>query len=252
MKSAVPTFLLEYSSAFNSLETAFGDGVITKDDAGHFSPKTINLASLHQLKDHMIDRSILENYGAVAFFPKKDEILFHEGSEAINYYQLVSGSVKMVTNNSDGQEFIQGVFRAHDSFGEPPLFGDFPYPSSAIVIEDAEVIKLTKAHFLDLLRENFEIHLMFNRVLCNRLKYKSMILSDISFNDPEQRIGNLLQYFKGDSQSREGTRIDNFIVPYTRQQIADMSGLRVETVIRTVKKMEREGKLAIVGRKIRI
>ncbi|MDZ7646289.1 MAG: hypothetical protein U5K54_03375 [Cytophagales bacterium] len=29
-----------------------------------------------------------------------------------------------------------------------------------------------------------------------------------------------------------------------------MSGLRVETVIRTVKKMEEEGKLKLVGRKI--
>lgn len=248
----MPTFLIECTSASNSLETAFGEGIMTKDDGGHFSAKTISLASPNQFKYPMIDRSILENYGAVAFSPKKGEILFHEGAEAINYYQVVSGSVKMVTNNSDGQEFIQGVFRAHESFGEPPLFGDFPYPSSAIVIEDAEIIKLTKAHFLELLRENFEIHLMFNRVLCNRLKYKSMILSDISFNDPEHRIGNLLQYFKGYSQSRDGSRRRNFIVPYTRQQIADMSGLRVETVIRTVKKMERDGKLEIVDRKIRI
>lgn len=37
---------------------------------------------------------------------------------------------------------------------------------------------------------------------------------------------------------------------YTRQQIADMSGLRVETVIRTVKKMEKEGKLVLEGHKI--
>jgi CRP-like cAMP-binding protein len=43
-----------------------------------------------------------------------------------------------------------------------------------------------------------------------------------------------------------------YTVPFTRQQLADMSGLRVETVIRTVKKMEEDGKLRIVGRKIQI
>jgi CRP/FNR family transcriptional regulator, cyclic AMP receptor protein len=43
-----------------------------------------------------------------------------------------------------------------------------------------------------------------------------------------------------------------YVVPFTRQQLADMSGLRVETVIRTIKKMEGDGKLKIVGRKIKL
>ncbi|HRW98495.1 MAG TPA: Crp/Fnr family transcriptional regulator [Cyclobacteriaceae bacterium] len=251
MKSTIPPFITEYAVACNSLEQAYLLNFIDGDDNDHVSQERAILVSCCGNFKTMIDRSILEKYGAIEIFPGKGEILFHEGSEANNYYQIVSGSVKMVTNNAEGQEFIQGVFNEGDSFGEPPLFGDFPYPSSAIVIEDSVILKLTKHHFIDLLRENFEIHLMLNKVLCNRLKYKSMILSDISFNDPEQRIGNLLHYFKRYSHlPNQSSR--SFIVPYTRQQIADMSGLRVETVIRTVKKMEKEGKLEIVDRKIRI
>ncbi|MBK8604199.1 MAG: winged helix-turn-helix domain-containing protein [Saprospiraceae bacterium] len=42
------------------------------------------------------------------------------------------------------------------------------------------------------------------------------------------------------------------IVPYTRQQIANITGLRVETVIRTIIKLSGDNKLKIVNRKIQI
>jgi CRP-like cAMP-binding protein len=41
------------------------------------------------------------------------------------------------------------------------------------------------------------------------------------------------------------------IVPFTRQQLADMTGLRVETVIRTIKMMEKNGKLFLDGHKVK-
>jgi CRP-like cAMP-binding protein len=39
-------------------------------------------------------------------------------------------------------------------------------------------------------------------------------------------------------------------VELTRQQIADLTGLRVETVIRSIKSLEKKGKLKIVSRKV--
>jgi CRP-like cAMP-binding protein len=100
-----------------------------------------------------------------------------------------------------------------------------------------------------MLKENFDLHLKMDQVLCQRLRYKSMVLSEISSYEPEHRIIALLKYFK--SKNAKPGPIDKVIVPYTRQQLADMSGLRVETVIRTVKKMERDGKLALEGHKIK-
>jgi len=204
----------------------------------------------------MIDQVVLQSYGAREVHLQKDEMLFREGEEAQNYFQVQQGSIKMITNSPDGQEFIQGVFKANDSFGEPPLFCSFPYPSNAIALEPTLIIKLAKEKFFTLLRENFDIHIHLDRVLCQRLRYKSMVLSEISFHDPEHRISSLLKYLKAESDNQHDKNpgrvrdTDTYIVPFTRQQLADMSGLRVETVIRTVKKMEEEGKLKLIGRKI--
>lgn len=203
----------------------------------------------------MIDQSVLQKYGAKKITLQKDDVLFREGEEALNYFQVTDGSVKMITNTTEGQEFIQGIFNANDSFGEPPLLCSFPYPSTAIALESSVVLKLLKENFLKLLRENFEIHLQMDKVLCERLRYKAMVLTEISFYDPAHRIDSLLKYFKHDSVRRQPpgvNRDSNYVIPFTRQQLADMTGLRVETVIRTVKKMEDEGKLKLIGRKITV
>lgn len=179
---------------------------------------------------------------------RKDQVLFHDGDKATNYYQVEEGSVKMFIVSPDGQEFIQGIFSAGESFGEPALIGKFPYPGSAKAIECSKVWRLPGDYFLQMLKENFDLHLKLTQVLSQRLKYKSMLLSEISSHDPDHRIISLLKYYKSKNvKSGENPRIR---IPYTRQQIADMSGLRVETVIRTVKKMEKEGKLFLDGHKI--
>lgn len=255
-KINLPSFLYDFGSAWNPLVISFGQKIIEVDDKSHVNKSGVGLASNHKFQKLMIDRHMLLNYGAKVVKAGKNDVLFAQGSEALFYFQLISGSVKMITMNAEGQEFIQGIFRGGDSFGEPPLFCDFPYPSTAIAIDNVELAKLPKRKFFELLKDNFDIHLKFDRILCQRLRYKAMVLSDISFHDPERRIENLLAYLKesttGGKPRVEAALRKSFVVPFTRQQIADMSGLRVETVIRTVKKMERKGKLEIVDRKISI
>jgi CRP-like cAMP-binding protein len=191
---------------------------------------------------------ILKKYHARLLAVKKDQVLFHEGGQAKDYYQVEEGSVKMFIVSSGGQEFIQGIFTAGESFGEPPLIGGFPYPGTASAIEPGKVWRLGGDEFLRLLKENFDLHLNMTQVLCQRLRYKSMVLSEISSYEPDHRILSLLKYFKQKTRKEGGD--EKIRIPYTRQQIADMSGLRVETVIRTVKKMEKEGKLFLEGHKI--
>lgn len=196
----------------------------------------------------MFPSKTLEKYHARLVNIRKDQILFHEGDRATDYYQVEEGSVKMFIVSPDGQEFIQGVFGAGESFGEPALIGKFPYPGSAQAIGFAKVWKLAEDYFFQMLRENFDLHLQLTQVLCHRLRYKSMVLSEISSHDPDHRIFSLLKYYK-EKNTKPGQN-ERIRIPFTRQQIADMSGLRVETVIRTVKKMEKEGKLVLEGHKI--
>jgi CRP-like cAMP-binding protein len=199
-------------------------------------------------KKKVFPSSTLERYHAKLVTLKKDQMLIQEGDPATDYLQVESGSVKMFIVSNEGQEFIQGIFTAGESFGEPALIGAFPYPGSAVAIVPSKIWKLPADYFFQMLKENFDLHMKMDQVLCQRLRYKSMVLSEISSHEPEHRIMSLLRHFKSKNSSGLGGKM---IIPYTRQQLADMSGLRVETVIRTVKKMEKDKKLSLEGHKIR-
>jgi CRP/FNR family transcriptional regulator, cyclic AMP receptor protein len=255
-KINLPSFLDDYNSFWNPLLEAYLSKSSPGSDKSHTFTKGTALGLNRKKLRIMISPDVLAKYGSREIALKKDDIIFREGDEALHYFQVLKGSLKMITDSPDGQEFIQGIFKTDDSFGEPPLFCSFPYPSTAIALEPTVIVKLAKDNFFKLLRENFEIHLHLDQVLCQRLRYKSMVLSEISFYDPEHRIMSLLKYMKEEAttagKKKNGMiRTDHhYTVPFTRQQLADMSGLRVETVIRTVKKMEEDGKLKIVGHKI--
>ena len=75
--------------------------------------------------------------------------------------------------------------------------------------------------------------------------YKAKIAREVSIYPPEHRILTLLHHLKGNSE-----RDSSFEVPLTRQQISDLTGLRVETVIRAIKKLEKSEALAIIDRKV--
>jgi CRP/FNR family transcriptional regulator, cyclic AMP receptor protein len=196
----------------------------------------------------LIPLPLFEKYRARLVTVKKDQVLFDEGNTARDFYQVEEGQVKMYITNPDGQEFTQGIFNPGESFGEPALLGDFNYPSSAKATEPGKVWRLPKLEFLQLLEENFDIHIKLDQVLCKRLQYKSMILTEVSSYDPGHRLHTLLKYFKS-KLAGKGTA-EKIIIPFTRQQLADMTGLRVETVIRTIKKMEKDNKLKLQGHKI--
>src|SRR5215204_5557004 len=95
----------------------------------------------------------LEKYHAKLVSLRKDQVLFHEGDKASDYFQVEQGSVKMFIASDDGQEFIQGIFNAGESFGEPALIGNFPYPGSVVAIETAKVWKLPGDYFVEMLKD---------------------------------------------------------------------------------------------------
>lgn len=190
----------------------------------------------------------LQRYHAKLVSVKKDQMIIQEGEPATDYLQVESGSVKMFMVSNEGQEFIQGIFNAGESFGEPALIGKFPYPGSVVAIVSSRIWKLPADYFFQMLKENFDLHVKMDQVLCQRLRYKSMVLSEISSHEPEHRILSLLKHYKTKNPAGPASTV---IIPYTRQQLADMSGLRVETVIRAVKKMEKDKKLSLDGHKIR-
>lgn len=190
----------------------------------------------------MIDINLLLASGAAFKKVPKGDIIFHEGVTCYFYYQLVSGRVRWMNINEQGNEFIQVVVDPGECFGELPLFDDEPYVASAIAEEDSVVIRLHKPEFTQLIKENQDIHFKFSSLLAQMVRFKFMLLKSFATHDPESRINALLNYLK---KEKKNFCPDCSQLKLTRQQVADMTGLRVETVIRSMRQMHDRGELLI-------
>lgn len=194
----------------------------------------------------MIDINVLLACGATYKKVEKDEVIFEEGSHCHYYYQLVEGRVKWININEAGKEFIQNLIEPGESFGELPLFDDGVYAASSIADKNSLLIRLPKKAFLGLLQDFPEMHFKFTRLMAFRLRYKFLILKTIASENPQARIFALLNYLKQENQNGSG----KMEVKLTRQQIANMTGLRVETVIREIKKLNKNHYVTIEKGKV--
>jgi CRP-like cAMP-binding protein len=193
-----------------------------------------------------IDIDLLYSYGAIAKKYKKNEIIFSEDEAANFYYQILDGSVRMFNSNDEGKEFTQGIFSNGDGFGEPPLFINETYPAKAITIVDSTIIKLSKAKFFKILDEYPSIQKKFLILLAQKIHSKSRTSKEIINQKPEFRIIAFLNSFK----KKSGCTNEKILIPFTRQEIANYTGLRVETVIRVFAQMNKNNKVEIIQHKI--
>jgi CRP/FNR family cyclic AMP-dependent transcriptional regulator len=190
----------------------------------------------------MIDVDLLLTYGAAFKKVSAGDIIFREGSNCCFYHQLVSGRVRWVNINEEGKEFIQEIIEPGECFGEIPLFDDEPFAATAIANEDAVIVRLCKSVFDHLIKENQDIYFKFTSLLAQRARFKIILLKSLACHDPETVIRTLLNYLKKKNKS---SCTDCGQLNLTRQQIADMTGLRVETVIRCMRHMHEKGELLI-------
>ncbi len=195
----------------------------------------------------MIDIDTLLALGAAYKKINAGDIIFNEGSECNFYHQLTEGCVRWSNIGEDGTEFIQHMIEPGECFGELPLFDGQPFAATAIADTDSVILRLHKYSFLSLLAERPDIHFTFTKMMTERLRFKFLLLKELASHHPEKSIITLLNYFK---QSHRHVCEKCNKVMLTRQQIANMTGLRVETVIRAIRHLHEQGDLVIEKGKV--
>lgn len=197
----------------------------------------------------MLNTDLLLKYGGEEKEIKKNEIIFSENNTATHFFQVVKGQVKLNNYFYNGKEFIQNIIKDNQSFGEAMLFTEHPYPYNAIAMTSTELIQIHKESLKKLLFQDKESTTTLIKTLADELYYKAILAPEISCQDAERRILFFLEYEKKASTSCTKQQYE---ISLTRQLLGDLTGLRVETVIRTLKILEKKGYIKILNGKIYI
>ena len=175
---------------------------------------------------------------------QKNSLIINEGSTSLYFYYLLEGELSVYNLTPEGKEFLQHKVKENNFFGEPAVLLEKPFPGTVeVTSEFAKILRIKRENFLQYLKNNPDWSLEFTKSIAEKSIIKSNSLKNIVFLNPEDRIIKQLNDYK------EG-KDEKIIIELTRKELSNMTGLRIETTIRTIKKMEKDGKLQIVNGKV--
>ena len=169
--------------------------------------------------------------------------IFWEGDAADWFYIVIEGKVKISKLTSNAREIVLSFFSRGEIFGEVAVLENGPYPASAQAVDASRLIGIRKADFWSFLLKHPAVALKIISLLSGRLREAQNRLRDLAGERVEQRLARLLLRLS----DKLGA-----ILPFTRQELSDMSGTTTETTIRTLSQWKEQGIISSVRGKITI
>lgn len=169
----------------------------------------------------------------------RDKEVFIQGAEALQFFLLLSGHVRVVRTTPEGEQVIPRYINEGELFGIAVAIGRKTYPASAIAAVDCIVLSWPNRAWQDLQSRCPSFGLNAFKTIGMRLQDTQLRIVEMSTRQAEQRIaGAVLRLANQSGRKTEGGIEINF--PITRQDIAEMTGTTVHTVSRLMSRWEDE------------
>lgn len=174
------------------------------------------------------------------------EELMWEGDEAVLVANVIEGVLKLSSHSSEGKEQILGLVYPSDFLGRP--FGETtPYGVEALT--DAHICVFERKDFDRFAREHPRLeHKLLERTLgeLDRSRRWMVLLGRMN---AEQKVASFLLEMAERLGHRQADGASRFILPLSRQQIADVLGLTIETVSRQLTRLRNAGSIELISRR---
>lgn len=180
-------------------------------------------------------------------YPAKSTIIY-AGDTSDALYYIISGSVTVLIEDSDGREMIVAYLNAGDFFGEMGLFDDNDNPRSAWVRAKGpcEVGEISYTKFHEISDKHPEILLAMGKQLAYRLRATTRKVGDLAFMDVTGRIARTLLDLCKEPDAI--THPDGMQIRITRQEIGRIVGCSREMVGRVLKTLEEQHLISAKGK----
>ncbi|MEO9532982.1 MAG: response regulator [Crocinitomicaceae bacterium] len=202
----------------------------------------IDEASKIQNLEHLKEGKRIKKYA-------KKHSIFQEGDHPNFLYFVNSGKVKTSKMNTDGKDFVTGLFAKGDFFGYMPLIKEMSYQESANAMEETELTLIPREEFIDLLYSSKEVSNKFIKMLAGSVYEQQEELVTLAYDSVRKRVAEALLKL---TKTYKENDTENFSISITRDDLAAIVGTATESVIRTLSEFKADGYIAIKGSNITI
>ena len=224
------------------------DDYLTKpfDDTELLNAIETRLRKFKKLTTKEVKKNIINWDDFRSQFPphkvKKKQIVFSEGDNAEYLYYLNSGQIKLYKTHDDGKELVLDVVNSGGYFGQSSFFLGDKNNCHALAMLDAEIVKIPKNEFSQVLLNNPEIAQSFISSLSENIKSTEEKLLSFAYDTVRKRIANAILNLSDENKS----------LKISREDLANYVGTATETLIRCLSEFKEDQLIKIEKRVIEI
>lgn len=174
-----------------------------------------------------------------------------EGDDSALVANVTQGVFKLSTSTADGREQIVGMVYPSDFIGRP--FASTT-PHSVTALSDASLCMFNRHAFDEFAREHPELeHRLLERTL-TELDHARHWMLLLGRKSAGERVASFLmemaQRLTDSSCGAGAEMVDRFELPLSRQQMANLLGLTIETVSRQLTRLRQAGVIDLPDRRL--
>lgn len=177
---------------------------------------------------------LLAALGEVRHYARKT-LIIREGTEGSDLYVLLSGRIRIFTEDEEGHSFIIGSFGTGTLFGEGALDGG-PRTASVEAISDSECAVIPYAVLLQKMRDDPAFSLSLIGELIRRSRSSTRKLKSLALESVYQR---LRQLFEEDGVMLDGRKVLGPAL--SQQEIANRLGASRDMITRILRELTKGG-----------
>lgn len=176
-----------------------------------------------------------------------EQTIYFEGDPARYLYLIATGKVKLMRHAVSGREVLLDILQGGEYFGSLSLLGGQGYSETAFAQTDCCILQISAQNFEKILIRHPDVTMKVLKAVGERLGQSQEIVKQLSVYTVDQRIAAALVRLakKLGEQKQKGVLIQ---LPFSRQDLAAMTGTTVETVSRVMSRFAAQG-LISTGRK---
>jgi len=180
-------------------------------------------------------------------FLMKGDVILHEGSLTSHIIYLKNGLAKEYIKHSGEKEQILQIVKKHTYLGLPSLFGDRINHYSYAALEDCKICYIDINMFNNLIRSNgnFAYEILVSTSRDNLNNFNRFLRQ--SQKKVYGRVADAVLYF-----SKIIYETNQFELPFSRQEFADLIGVSRESATRVLIKFKSEGIIDLKDRSITV
>src|ERR1700722_167356 len=162
---------------------------------------------------------------------RKKQMVYAEGQRPKAVYYIMSGKIKIFKSSIDGKELITNVLGSGDFFGYTYILENVNYSENAHVLDDAQLMLIPKEDFLALTTNDTQIAKQFIKMITKNILDKEESLVNLAYNSLRRKVAYALMQVLDKYKKEQNL---NEIAELSRENLAKITGVATESLIRTL------------------